>query len=132
MSPTNESLDQMYAAQLRDPGVKSWRSSLTVKQMVDLYDEAWIEVSTPFECNPAWTKKKACRMIESAMMNHFIPEIYLRRTLVDGNPYYQMVDGKLRFLTLGGSTRTVTRGKRSLGRTFPTNFGCRAAGGCRC
>ena len=128
MSPTNDSLDQKYAAQLQDPGVRSWRSSLTVKQMVDLYDEAWIEVSTPFDCNPAWTKKKACRMVESAAMNHFIPEVYLRRTLVDGNPYYQMVDGKQRFLTLGWFYKNGDPWEKKSRPDIPDEFrlsGCR-------
>jgi hypothetical protein len=100
MFATNDTLDQMYSAQLRDSGVKSWRESLTVHRMLDFY-EAKFELSGPFKCSPAW-KKKGSRLIESAMMNLFIPEIYLRRMVGDDKrrPHYQVVDGKQRFLTL--------------------------------
>jgi hypothetical protein len=101
ITSTKDSLDEMYAEQLQKSGLKAWRSRLTVPEMLRLCaDEGELEIPGHYNLNFAWTKRVASRLIESLMLDVFIPPIYARMMVDDGCPYRLIVDGKQRFLAL--------------------------------
>lgn len=66
------------------------------------YREGRLELRPPFQRKPVWTEKQRSALVESALLNIPIPEIYVQAVVdeVDGNASYAVVDGQQRLRTL--------------------------------
>ncbi len=101
ITSTEKSLDEMYAGQLWCSGLTACRSRLTVPDMLRLCgDEGELAISGHYTLDPAWTKAVASRLVESLLLNVFVPPLHARMMLDDGLPYRLIWDGKQRFLAL--------------------------------
>ncbi len=94
------SLDKTYLEKARSVRAISHREKLTVMSMVDLCNAGRLVLPVPYARNITWTKDVGCQLIESAMVGLVVPEIFVRRTIVNCLNRDQVVDGKQRCMTL--------------------------------
>ena len=100
MEDESSLIDEEFIAQLRGLGVKTSREVRSIGHMLGAWKRGEFELNPPYQRNYVWSEQVACRLIESVMMNLTIPEIYVRRTLVNYEEHDDMVDGKQRCTTL--------------------------------
>ena len=65
------------------------------------YREGRLELRPPFQRKPVWTDKQRSALIESALMDIPIPEVYVQAEIgSDGTAHYAVVDGQQRLRTI--------------------------------
>jgi hypothetical protein len=65
------------------------------------YREGRLILRPPFQRKPVWSEKQRSALIESALMNIPIPEVYVQATVrPDGEQLFAVVDGQQRLRTL--------------------------------
>lgn len=65
------------------------------------YREGRLELRPPFQRKPVWTEKQRSALIESALLDIPIPEVYVQVTVdQDGEQQFAVVDGQQRLRTI--------------------------------
>ena len=94
-------LDETITAQTAAYKVKTDRERMSLITLFDECSAGRFELHPGYQRNFVWKKQVGCRLVESAMLNLTIPEIYLHRTETpDSRSHYAIVDGRQRCTTL--------------------------------
>src|SRR5207237_815754 len=83
----------------------------TIQDLCNLYEKGHLNLEPGFQRSSVWGERDRSKLIESILLRYPLPSIFLYRRYEEGDPVYDVIDGKQRIESILMFTGAI-RGNR--------------------